>query len=137
VFQVYVPLVWDDIKSGTTHTITVSGPHGTSTDASFPVGEMPADSYRPNASLKFIGDRNPWVPTPTPVIVKVIETQIVQKIMTVTVTPSEAVVYAQQEKAMQEANKTVWVTAAMVFIAILIIAGVGLYARSVYRRAKQ
>lgn len=137
VFQVYVPLVWDNIKSGTTHTITVSGPFDTSTDASFPVGEMPADSYRPNASLKFVGDRNPWIPTPTPEIIRVVETQIVQKIVTVTVTPSEAVVYEQQKKAIEKTNRDTIATGISVIVAAVLLIVVGLYVRSVYRRAKQ
>jgi len=137
IFQVYVPLVWDDIQAGTIHTITVSGPHGTATDASFPVGEMPADSYRKNATLKFIGDRNPWVPTPTPEIVKVVETQIIRETVIVTVTPPVEVMYTQQKKAIQETNTSTIIIGLLAVGSVIIAIVMFLYARSVYRRAKQ
>ena len=87
MFQAYVPIIWDTIPLGT-HTVTVSGPPGAYVDANFPVELLPADSYRPNATLKYTGDENPWKPnltTPTPVII----TQVVTQVVVVTVTPSQ------------------------------------------------
>jgi hypothetical protein len=87
MFQAYVPIIWDTIPLGT-HTVTVSGPSGAYVDANFPVEILPADSYRPNATLKYTGDENPWKPnltTPTPVII----TQVVTQVVVVTVTPSQ------------------------------------------------
>jgi hypothetical protein len=87
MFQAYVPIIWDTIPLGT-HTVTVSGPSGAYVDANFPVELLPADSYRPNATLKYTGDENPWKPnltTPTPVII----TQVVTQVVVVTVTPSQ------------------------------------------------
>jgi hypothetical protein len=134
VFQLYVPLVWDNLKPGMMHTITVTGPYGSTINADFPVDVMPDDSYRPNGSLKFVGSRNPWVPTPTPKVVTVVQTQVVTQIVTVPVTPSPEVVYAQQKKAQSDVAGY-WVTIGAMLLVML--AGgyiAGRYLLSVWRR---
>lgn len=135
MFQVYYPIIWDNMKLGM-HTITVIGPHDTFVNADFPVQIMPANSYRPNASFKYSGSSNPWVPTPTPEIIKVIETKEIIKIKEVIkeVPPSNETVYEQQRIAQQD------IIYPIVFIIGIMIIGIGIlyfggrYAISVIRR---
>ena len=133
IFQIYVPLIWDKISSGRMHTITVNGPLGTTVDAAFMVNEMPVDSYRPNGSLKYVGSQNPWVPTPTPITVPG-PTQIVTQIVTVPVTPSEAVVYEQQRKAQGDVAAS-WIETGIAALVVLLIGYFGGgYLLSIWRR---
>jgi hypothetical protein len=133
MFRAYVPVVYDQMPLGM-HTITASGPYGSFVNSDFPVELLPPDSFRPNTSLKYTGSRNPWVPTPTPIINTVIQTQIVTRTITIPVTPTNETVYEQQRKA-QSDIATFWITVVVglsVLIAGVIV--VGRYAVSVYRR---
>ena len=132
MFQAYVPIIWDTIPLGM-HTITVSGP-GASTDANFPVELMPADSYRPNTTLKYTGDANPWkpnltTPTPLPAITITIPVTIL-----VPVTPAPEVVYEQQKKAQGDIIGG-WATMIGFSLAALVVLFFGgRYLLSVWRR---
>ncbi len=138
-FQVYIPIFWNRLTDGI-HTVSGTTPIGGNVVSNFPVSTMPADSFRPNATLKYINDENPWKPnltTPTPVIVQVPgPTQIV----TVVVTPSEEQVVEAQRKVSEENwNKMAEqiVTIAIVGTTLLILICAGLYIRSVYIRGKK
>lgn len=131
IFQAYVPIVWDQIPTGM-HTVTATGPLKTQVNANFLVSILPPDSFRPNTTLKYTGDENPWKPnltTPAPVIV----TQVIRETVTVQVTPSDEQVKAQQDAVMYE-HEVKWATLAGLVAALCIV---GAYAYSVLRRWKK
>ena len=78
-FVAYIPFYYSDLKTGA-HTITGSTA-GTSTTVDFYVYDLPEGQARPSTSTKYINGSEYLVPppTPTPEIIKVIETQIVTK----------------------------------------------------------
>lgn len=96
-YRVYLPLIKKEMPNGI-HTLKVTSTTGGIVYADFPISELPADSYVPNATLKYIGDRNPWIPTPTPItITNVVEKTVVVKetiVVKVNVTPSQESVNA-------------------------------------------
>jgi hypothetical protein len=53
--------------------------------------------------VKYIGDRNPWVPTPTPEVITIVK-EVPGPTVTILipVTPREEVVRAQQEKVLDD-----------------------------------
>lgn len=135
VYQVYIPINKDQMPNGV-HTLKGTIGEDCEIYKDFIISELPADSYRPNATLKYIDSRNPWAPNLTvqpPVIVEKVVTQIV----TVTVTPSDEVVYAQQLKAQEEIGARNWENlkglVALVFAGLAVVAG-GLYAATVIFR---
>lgn len=131
-FRVYVPLYWDSLSVGM-HTITARTPLGGVVYADFPVTIMPADSFQPNISVKWVGDENPWKPnltTPTPIIKVVTVVQTV----TIPVTPSNDQVKAQQEIVIQEKNDGI-IRAVVTGVVVIIAGFVGV--RFVYRAWKR
>lgn len=82
-YRAFVPIIWDEMSLDI-HSIEVTDAIGARMEYTFPVGEMPADSFRPNATVKYVLDENPWkpnlttnivyvtLPTPTPEI-KIVE----------------------------------------------------------------
>lgn len=70
-WQVLMPIDYDHLAAtAEMHTLTARTALGGFVVKDFKVTELPADSYRPNATVKYIEDRNPFVPTPTPIIQK-------------------------------------------------------------------
>jgi hypothetical protein len=134
-YSVNVPFNYDDLAADArNHTLTARTELGGIVQKDFKISLMPADSYRPNATLKYIEGRNPFVPTPTPEVVTKIETQIVTQIVTVQVTPSNETVYAQQKKAQDDVAAN-WVSLAVtILLAIAVLIGLGYYAMRVWRR---
>jgi len=132
MFQAYIPIIWNTIPLGM-HTITATGPFGSYVDANFPVELLPPDSFRPNTTLKYTGDSNPWKPNltvPTPIVVTVPgPTQIV----TVKVTPSPEEIKAAQDAVISEKEAN-WVRTVLILAALV---GSGAYLYSVVRRWKQ
>ena len=129
MFQAYVPIIWDTIPLGM-HTITASGTFGSYVDANFAVDLLPPDSFRPNVSLKYTTDSNPWKPNltiPTPVII--VKT-VPGPVVTVTVTPSNEQVKAQQDAIASE-HESFW---AKVIAALVVLVFGGRYLYSVIRR---
>lgn len=132
MFQAYVPIIYDTIPRGM-HTITAKGPYNSYVDANFAITDLPPDSFRPNTSLKYTVDENPWKPNltiPTPVIVTVKETVIQIK----EVPPSNETVYEQQKKAVDTkwgeliSTGTFW---------ILAVIGAFVVVRFIYRAWKR
>jgi len=131
-YQIYVPIALDSLPNGM-HTISATTDIGGEVFADFLVSELPADSYVPNATLKYIGDRNPWVPTPTPeVIIKKEVVSVPGPVVTVIVTPSNEQVRAQQEKIIGESN-AFWIPRIITAIIGLIVL---VYLVSVHLRRK-
>lgn len=92
-YRALVLIDWENLAANAmNHTLTASTALGGSIERDFKISIMPKDSYRPNATLKYIEDRNPFVPTPTPVVNTVIVTQTVKVVETVKVieTPDES-----------------------------------------------
>jgi len=129
-YRVYVPLNWDDIRPGV-HTLKAFTQIGGEVFKDIVVSEMPADSYKPNATLKYIEDRNPWIPTPTPITVikKEIQQVTVERTVVVNVTPSNEQVYTELFNVAK--------ACLAVALIVVVIVGVGLYVRSVYVRGKK
>jgi hypothetical protein len=133
VFQCIIPMVWDKIAVGM-HTITIVAPDGAFSNYDFYVSEMPADSYRPNATLKYVEGRNPYVPPVyinTTVTVEVTK-EVIKEVIKEVPPPQESV-DAAQKKAVAEVVGFY----ASIFIVLALISGIGYYMTSVYRRAKR
>jgi len=119
-YQIYVPIYPERMRLGM-HTIKATTEIGGEAYADFPISELPADSYIPNATVHYVGDRNPWVPTPTPIIKEVVK---VVPGPTITVIKEVAPSQEQTEKAQQKAvGDTVlyWLILAGVFISVYLI----------------
>ena len=132
MFQAYVPIIYDTIPRGM-HTITAKGPYGSHVDSNFAITDLPPDSFRPNTSLKYTTDENPWKPnltTPTPVVV----TQIVTKEVIKEVPPSNETVYEQQKKAVDAKWGEMISTATFWGLAII---GAFVVVRFIYRAWKR
>lgn len=135
-FQVYIPIRWDFMTPGQ-HTITGRTPLGGDVFADFWVSDIPEGQQKPNASIKYIENRNPFVPTPTPEIITQVVTQVVTQTVLVPVTPSNEQVYAQQLKAQNDINDKNWRTVLTFGGAGLFLIGGIWYTVTVIRRAKK
>ena len=141
MYEVDVPMIWDDLALTTTaesmHVMTATGPFGERADANVPVEEMPADSFRPNASLKYIGEENPFHPnltTAPPVTILVPEPGPTQTII-VTITPSPQEIDAAA-KVKVDAQNEFWMEVGAVAVALIAITGIGWWVLSAWRRSK-
>jgi len=102
MYQVYIPINKNEMPNGM-HTITVTTAIGASMNYDFPISELPADSYVPNATLKYIMGENPWKPNLTiadPIIIE--KEKVVVKEIVKEVAPSNETVYEQQRKALDD-----------------------------------
>lgn len=134
-YSVNVPFDYDELAADArNHTLTARTAHGGQVQKDFKISVMPADSYRPNATLKYIENRNPFIPTPTPEIVTKIETKIVTQTITIPVTPSNETVYEQQHKAQADVADSTLKFVVGAIVALLIVVGAALYALRVWRR---
>jgi hypothetical protein len=135
-YQVYVPIVWDKMGVGM-HTITVRNDLGAIMAHDFPVSVMPADSFRPNATLKYSGDRNPWVPTPTPEVVIHKETVVVTQQVPVKIAPSQAEIDAAAQKIVDEQTRNTEMLVVIGAVVIMALAFIGWFAWSIWRAKKK
>jgi hypothetical protein len=134
-YRAYVPLDYENLAANAmNHTLIARTEIGGSVQKDFKISVMPADSFRPNATLKYIEDRNPFVPTPTPEVITVIKTQVVIQTITIPVTPTNETVYAQQRKAQEDVTYNWLSLAAIALVALVVLIGGGLYAMRVWRR---
>ncbi len=98
-YQIYIPIYPDRMYLGM-HTIKATTEIGGEAYADFPISELPADSYIPNATVRYVGDRNPWVPTPTPIIKEVVKVVPGPTITVIKeITPSQDQTNEAQKKA--------------------------------------
>ena len=122
-YQIYIPINKNEMPNGI-HTLKVTTAIGGSMYYDFPVSELPADSYVPNATLKYIMGRNPWEPNltiPAPVIV--IQTKIIERVVEKPVPPSNEIILEQQRVAYWEGANKIGSLIASVLILIIFIAG--------------
>lgn len=140
-YRVYVPFNWDELAADArNHTLIAKTAIGGSVEKDFKVSLLPPDSFKPNASIKYIEDRNPFVPTPTPVVVEKVVTRTVERIVTVEVTPPDEQVYAQQKKAVDDKWWETIVVVGQLFgllVVVAILLSLGWYIRSLYHRKKE
>lgn len=129
-FVASVPFSYSDLSVGT-HFITGKTSIGGSITTSFYVYESFDDQPR-NSSLKYIAG-NLFVPTPTPEIVKVIETQIVREVVTqvveVQLTPDLQQLYETQKKVSDD-KTTEYIVYGIIGVCVII----GIYFLSVLIR---
>jgi hypothetical protein len=99
MYQAYVPIIWDDMTVGI-HTLKVTTADGGTVFKNFPISILPEDSFKPNATIKYVADENPWKPNLT-VLAPIIITKTIEvpKIIEVTVTPSQQSVNEAQLNA--------------------------------------
>lgn len=131
-YQVYVPLYWDGLKPGM-HSLTARTELGGTMVANFPVTEDSPDSYIPPQTIKFMGDRNPWVPTPTPEIIIQKETVVVTQQVPIQIQPSEAQISEAAQKIVDAQNRRNEILIVLVIIGLFGIAFVCWIAWSLWR----
>jgi hypothetical protein len=81
------------------------------TTADFYIYGSPDGHFTPNKTIRYVAGRygpEEMVPTPTPITVEKIVTQVVTVTITVPVTPSNEQVYAQQTVVAKE-RETYWI----------------------------
>ena len=130
-YQVYIPIVWDDMTLGE-HTMKAYGPIGQPVYHTFPIGILPGDSYKPNATIKYVMDENPWKPNmtiPDPIIIKE-PGPVVIVTHEIPVTPRPEVVQKAQDDAVM---KIAWNVVYVIFGAI----GVFVVLRFIFRLIKR
>jgi hypothetical protein len=133
-YMVNVPINYAEIAADArNHTLTARTALGGITQKNFKISIMPADSYRPNATLKYIDNRVPD-PTPTPERITVVQTVTVIRTVTVPVTPRDDVVYEQQKIAQRDIMEEWAVFGFMGVVALMIAIGIVWYGCRVYRR---
>lgn len=76
-FVAYIPFYYSDLTVGA-HTITGTTAIGGAITVDFYVYSLPEGSERPDTSTKYINGSE-FIPQPTPQIIKVVETQVVEK----------------------------------------------------------
>ena len=138
IYESYVPLIWNDLKSGVMHTMTAETTHGAIVYADIPVIEMPAGTEKPNTTLKYIANESPWRPNLTTVTITIPVPGPTQTII-VPVSPNQSMVNASQLEAARvlkgESDAFYMFVAQIIGAALLLIGGVW-YGRSVIKRAK-
>jgi hypothetical protein len=135
-YRMYIPINKNTMYNGI-HTIKAYTDIGGSVYSDFPVSEMPADSYVPNASLKYIGDSNPWKPNmtiPDPIIV--VQTQRIVEYVKVNVTPEPEALNAAQKKAVAEKVGEIVTDGIIIGVVILGLFLVGRYLYRVNQKRK-
>lgn len=102
-YQVYVPIVWDEMTIGM-HNLTTTTEKGGKMEYTFPISILPADSYKPNATVKYALNSSPWVPTPTPVVIKenVVVTVVQTRVVIEKVTPTQDEIKSAQTEIIKE-----------------------------------
>jgi hypothetical protein len=124
-YRIIMPFDPENTPDGI-HPITARTEIGGYAVYDLPVFSYPADSYKPNETVRYIADRNPWVPTPTPEVITVKEKVTVIQTVTVKVSPPDSQVKAQQQIIFNE-----WVDSTLKLIlgivGFLVICGYGLH----------
>jgi hypothetical protein len=135
-YQVYVPLYWDDLKPGM-HNLTARTELGGYAVANFPVTEEAPNSYVPPQTIRFMGDRNPWVPTPTP------EIRIQKEIVTVTqqipmpIPPSDQQIKEAAQGIVNKQNNDLMSIILIGVLSLGILALFGWFGYSIWRAKKK
>lgn len=98
-YRVYLPIDYDTLSAANAlnHTIAARTAIGGVVYKDFWISVLPADSFKPNATIKYIENRNPFVPLPTPIVQTVEKevTKVVVEYRNVTVIEKEEFDYAK------------------------------------------
>lgn len=122
-YRIYVPLYWDSLSPGV-HTLTARTEKGGIMYADFVVSEMPENSYVPETKVRYVEDRNPWIPTPTPVVVENrVEVPGPERVITKEVPPAPEVVLEQQQVAYWDGVKRIAVVVAICIMGLIGLTG--------------
>ena len=135
-YRAYLPIDYDQLSAlSELHTLIARIPSGKEVLHTIKISTMPADSFKPNATIKFTEDVNPFITTPTPEVIVKVEEKIVPgptQIVTVTITPSPEEIQNEWKSI-----ATVWfVTAAMALVVIVAVIVFLKWMLSIYRRVK-
>lgn len=136
MYQVYIPINKNQMPNGI-HTITVTTAIGGNMHYNFPISELPPDSYVPNATLKYIGDENPWKPNltiPDPIVI--VNTVTVIQTITIPVTPSQESVDAAQTKALMDTADYYTRTGVSIIGIVAIVYFAGRFLYRVYQKRR-
>lgn len=138
-YRAYLPVDYDSLSAANAmnHTITARTALGGAVYKDFWISVMPEDSFKPNATLKYIEGRNPWVPTPTPEIVTVVQTKVVPTYITVKETPKPEEITAAAEQVVKAQNERLLETSLMIIIGAGICLFVFWFGYSVYRARRE
>ena len=131
-YQVFVPIIWDQMVIGM-HTMKVSTELGASINVDFPISVLPADSFRPNATVKYAGDSNPWKPNltiPDPIVIT--KQVVVERTIEIPVTPSQESIQEAQAVTIKGYVEQLVIGCA-IFIVFALVIG---YLVSVIKRAR-
>jgi hypothetical protein len=134
-YRAYVPIDWETLAADAfNHTLTVTTALGGTVERGFKVSIMPPDSFKPNATIKYVENFNPFHENMTRVTVtvtipiRVVETRIIHD------TPSQAQLDAAQQKVMDKLVSDILITV------LVLLAGLGgsfLVLRFLYRAYKK
>lgn len=138
-YRVYLPIDYDTLAAADAlnHTITARTAIGGVVYKDFWISVLPADSFKPNATIKYIEGRNPFVPTPTPEIVVKRETVVVTQTIPVPQAPSQEQIDAAAQRLLGEQNQKTVATIAIVTGSLLVLAFVGWFTWSIQRARKK
>jgi len=135
-YRVYIPIN-KNLMTNEMHTIKAYTEIGGFIFADFPVSEMPADSFIPNASAKYIGDRNPWVPTPTPEVRIQKEIVTVKEQVPVLIPPSDAQISEAAQRIIDDQNRKVEGLIVLGIVGMFILAFMGWVIYSMWRAKRK
>ena len=136
IFEAFVPVYWDEMSLGM-HTISGYTDVGGSIFRDFPVRDSPDHSFIPNQSVKWIDNQSPWVPTPTPEIIR--ESYAVpgpERTIIVTQTPSPEEIHTEAQKITDEQNRQNNEKVMLVGIALVALVFLGWGVWSIIRARK-
>jgi len=131
-YQVFVPIIWDQMSIGM-HTMKISTNLSASMNYDFPISILPADSYRPNATVKYAGDSNPWKPNltiPEPIVIT--KQVVVERTIQIPVTPSQESIQEAQAYTIKGYVEQI-VVGCVVFVVLSLLVW---YLISVIKRAR-
>lgn len=132
-YRIIIPFDPDNTPDGI-HTITAYTAIGGYAEYDVPVISLPADSYKPNETIRYISGRNPWVPNVTVTVTIPVPgpTQIIYQQLT----PSVDQIRSEAQKLVDKQNAANTADAFWVAIIILVLGVIGWFLWSVKRAWK-
>lgn len=133
-YQVWVPLPWIKLRAGV-HELTARTDVGGEMTTDFVVNEMPANSYIPPDTVKWVGDENPWKANMTSEVktVYINDTKYVYLNNTIVLPANETQIKIAQDAAV--ADFATRLGEFVIYCGVCI--GLGYYGMSVIRRSRR
>ena len=134
MYQVYIPINKNQMPNGM-HTVLVTTVIGGSMRYDFMISELPADSFIPNATLKYIGDSNPWKPNLTVLPAVTIPIPVPGPVQTIReiITPSPEQIKEAAQKIVNEQNRANESVAVVVIVSLIALGFIGWFLYSIWR----